>query len=181
MHVLEESRPATLKSLLPLPQEHRRPPFGCRSAPRHPSSSWVGTKTDLSIVRKPVLVESAYSSRMSTRGERIKEAREYWQVRGQGRSVLQLCDLVGVSEPTYYNWEGNKVQNILAGNLMKFCKVTGFHPNYIETGRVPKTISEDDAIAQMLEIAKDLTASEKADGIKLLRMLRDSRPKASGE
>lgn len=116
----------------------------------------------------------------TTRGARIKEARLYWQSQGHGdRTAKGLCAILGISEPTYYNWEGDKVDDILASNLMKFSKVTGFHPNYLANNRRPKLLSEDAALAELLGTIEDFSDAELKDVIKHARLIRDARPIAN--
>lgn len=139
------------------------------------------TKTDLSLARKHVLAETDYSLDMieTTRGQRIKEARLYWQSQGRDRTVKALVGLLGVTEPTYYNWEGDKVDDILASNLMKLSKVTGFHPNYLANNRRPKMLSEDAALARLLDIIEDFTQSEFDAVINHAMLIRNARPIAN--
>lgn len=117
---------------------------------------------------------------MTTRGERIKEARLFWQSQGDGRSVLLLCRTLGISEPTYYNWEGDKVDDILAGNLMKFCKLTGFHPNYIESNKRPRMLSEDEAASALLALVDDFSQDELKDLVKYAGMIINNRRQRAG-
>lgn len=124
------------------------------------------TKTDLSLEHKPVLAEAGYSSAMdgTTRGQRIKEARKHWQSQGAAgeRTTKMLVKLLNVSEPTYYNWEGDKTKELMAGNLMKLSKVTGFHPNYLAHGRPPKMLADDEAAAALVARTSDFSAEEYA-------------------
>jgi hypothetical protein len=140
--------------------------------------SHLRTKTDLSVACKHVLAEPHYSLGMpeTTRGARIKEARLYWQSQGTDRTVKSLCVLLGISEPTYYNWEGDKVDDILANNLMKFSKVTGFHPS----NRRPKLLAEDAALAELMSVIDDFNDAELQDVIKHARLIRSARRRDPG-
>lgn len=115
----------------------------------------------------------------TTRGARIKEARLYWQTQGRDRTVKGLCALLGISEPTYYNWEGDKVDDILASNLMKFSKVTGFHPYYLANNRRPKLLSDDAALSELMSVIENFDEAELKDVIKHARLIRDARPIAN--
>jgi transcriptional regulator with XRE-family HTH domain len=119
----------------------------------------TATETHLSIRRKPILVSWAYASRM-TRGERIKQAKDYWLRQKPDRTVLQLCAMVGVSEPTYYNWEGDKTKSILAENFLKFCQLTGFNPNWLLWGRGRKMLADDKAFSALFDTMQDFTDEE---------------------
>lgn len=118
----------------------------------------------------------------STRGERIKEAASNWVNQEKGRTILQLCKLVGITEPTYYNWIKNDGKDIFAGNLMKFSKVTGFNPSYLTNNRLPKLIAEDELLSALLDRIETFSEDEYKDLVKYADMIISARPKqATGE
>jgi transposase-like protein len=142
------------------------------------------TKTDLSIQRKRDLVDSAYSLAMNHRSERIREALDFWLSQKQGRTVLQLCKSIGITEPTLYNWlkKENDHKQIFSGNLMKFSKATGFHPTYLETNRKPKMLAEDAAFEALLQDILDFSHDEIGEMRSYASFVKSKRARsASGE
>lgn len=77
---------------------------------------------------------------MSTKGSRIKEAREKI-----GMSQTNMADRIGVSKQTLYKYENDIITNIPSDKIEEISALTGVSPAYImgwETNQLPSEVIE---------------------------------------
>ena len=75
---------------------------------------------------------------MSTKGSRIKEAREKI-----GMSQTDMADRIGVSKQTLYKYENDIITNIPSDKIEEISALTGVSPAYImgwETNQLPSEV-----------------------------------------
>ena len=75
---------------------------------------------------------------MSTKGSRIKEAREKI-----GMSQTDMADRIGVSKQTLYKYENDIIKNIPSDKIEEISALTGVSPAYImgwETNQLPSEV-----------------------------------------
>lgn len=77
--------------------------------------------------------------------DRIRKAREYSDL-----SHEQIADKIGVSRPTYTNWEGRR--GMPQKHIAIFCKITGVREKWLLGGQGPMTEMDDKFIALMKTI-----------------------------
>lgn len=109
-------------------------------------------------------------------GKRILEAVNTWKREGQHRTVKELLGIIGVSEPTYYNWIGGTVDNIAAVNLLKLCRETRFRAAYIIWGQKPKRTLDNHVVEDLLRELEAYTPDQWEQLLTYAKFIKSSPP-----
>lgn len=111
-----------------------------------------------------------------TFGERVKEAADEWVREDSGRSVKLLCNLAGISEPTYYNWLKGETTPDVTPKFLKFCNLVKRYPAYLLWGKGPKTLGDSTAAGKLLDTISDFSDEEYKALLAQAELLKRARP-----
>lgn len=90
------------------------------------------------------------------RGKRFKEAREDWLRRNPDRTSIELIAQLGITQQAYYKWESGKTNQISAGPLLTFARITTWNPLYLLYNERPKKLLDDSRLEAIFEALRDL-------------------------
>lgn len=80
-----------------------------------------------------------------------------------GLTQIQLAQKAGVSQATVSDYENNEVSEHRAHVLFKIAAALGTTPEYLQTGKSPKRLSESpDDIKELLHVVENLGKDERA-------------------